>query len=257
MPTAPLYCGTSGFAYPSWKPHFYPEKLSAAKFLAHYATRLNAVEVNYTYRRIASAATFAKWIEATPEGFLFLPKAHMKITHSLKLHNADDFTRVFLDSLQPLETAGRLGPILFQLPPSLKADAALLTAFLRCLPKNIRAAFEFRNGTWFTDQIYEVLRHANAGLCLAENENLETPHVITADFVYLRLRKPEYTESELSSIEYRVQQYRSNGYPTYAIFKHEETPAGALNAERLLQAQRDDVSVQAAAPALHDTSPGK
>jgi uncharacterized protein YecE (DUF72 family) len=72
---------------------------------------------------------------------------------------------------------------------------------------------------------------------MAENENLETPHVVTADFVYLRLRKPEYTESELGSIAYRVQQYRANAYPTYAIFKHEETPAGALNAEKMLNAQ--------------------
>lgn len=239
MPNAPLYCGTSGFAYPSWKPAFYPEKLAANKFLSHYAVRLNAVEVNYTYRRIASGATFEKWIEETPRGFLFLPKAHMRITHSLKLQNADDFTRLFLDSLRPLETAGRLGPILFQLPPSFKSDTGVLQEFLRCIPKNVRAVFEFRNATWFSEEIYRVLRDANAGLCLAENENLETPHVITADFVYLRLRKPEYTESELSSIDYRVCQYRSNGYPTYAIFKHEETPAGALNAERLLNSQPD------------------
>lgn len=253
MPNAPLYCGTSGFAYPSWKPGFYPEKLASAKFLAYYAERLNAVEVNYTYRRIASPATFQKWIASTPPGFLFLPKAHMKITHSLKLHNADDFTRVFLESLEPLQSAGRLGPMLFQLPPSLKADAPLLAEFLKCLPKNIRAAFEFRNATWFCDQVYDVLRNANTGLCVAENENLETPHVITADFVYLRLRRPEYSESELSSIEYRAEQYRSNGYPTYAIFKHEDTPAGALNAERLLKAQQDDTTLQTSAAAIQDS----
>ncbi len=237
MPNAPLYCGTSGFAYPSWKPAFYPEKLPSSKFLSYYASRLNAVEVNYTYRRIAPAATFAKWLNATPEGFLFLPKAHMRITHALKLENCDDFMRVFLESLQPLQSAGRLGPILFQLPPSFKSNVSVLASFLRCMPKNIRAAFEFRNATWFSEEVYEVLRDAKAGLCLAENENLETPHVITADFVYLRLRKPEYSESELASIDYRVHQYRTNGYPTYAIFKHEETPAGALNAERLLQAE--------------------
>ena len=251
MPNAPLYCGTSGFAYPSWKPEFYPERLPAAKFLGYYATRLNAVEVNYTYRRIASPATFEKWIDAVPGNFVFLPKAHMRITHSLKLQNADDFTRVFLESLQPLKVAGRLGPILFQLPPSFKSDTALLQSFLKCLPKNIRPAFEFRNATWFSDKTYEVLCEAKAGLCLAENENLETPHVITADFVYLRLRKPEYTASELGSIEYRVQQYRTNGYPTYAIFKHEETPAGALNAERLLRAQGEDATAPAAA---HDSN---
>ena len=233
-PRAGLFCGTSGFAYPSWRPGFYPEKLPANKFLSHYATRLNSVEINYTYRRLASANTFEKWIEATPEGFLFLPKAHMKITHSLKLANAEEFTRTFLDSLSPLERAGRLGPILFQLAPTFKIDVPLLTSFVRILPRSIKTAFEFRNASWFSEQVYDILRSANVGLCLAENETLETPFVLTADFVYLRLRKPDYAESELSSIAYRVQQYTGNGYPTFAIFKHEETPAGALNAEQLL-----------------------
>jgi uncharacterized protein YecE (DUF72 family) len=238
VPETLLYAGTSGFSYASWKPAFYPEKLPNAKFLSFYASRLNAVEVNYTYRRIASAATFEKWIAETPEGFLFLPKAHMKITHSFKLEGAEEFTRVFLDSLEPLRAAGRLGPILFQLPPSFKIDRERLARFVGALPRAVRAAFEFRNATWFDESAYQVLQDANVGLCLAENENLETPHVLTADFVYMRLRKPDYTESELASIRYRVGQYRSNGYPTYAIFKHEDTPAGALNAEKLLQAEQ-------------------
>jgi uncharacterized protein YecE (DUF72 family) len=242
VPDAQLYCGTSGFAYPSWKPSFYPEKLASGKFLSYYATRLNAVEVNYTYRRIASAATFQKWVADTPSEFLFLPKAHMKITHSLKLADTEDFTRFFLDSLEPLHSANRLGPILFQLAPTFKADRERLANFVRLLPRNIRTVFEFRNATWFDESIYQVLRDANVGLCLAENENLETPHVLTADFVYLRLRKPDYTESELASVRYRVQQYRANCYPTFAIFKHEETPAGALYAERLLNPKKEAVS---------------
>lgn len=242
MPNAPLYCGTSGFAYESWRPEFYPAGLAAGRFLQHYASRLNAVEINYTYRRIASPATFEKWITCTPDNFMFLPKAHMKITHSYKLEGAEDFTRVFLESLNPLAQAGRLGPILFQLPPSLKEDAARLATFLAHLPRTLKLAFEFRNGTWFTDRVYDVLRSANAGLCLAENENLETPKVLTADFVYLRLRKPDYTESELQAISERVADYRANAYPTYAIFKHEESPAGAMNAERLLQSFSEGVA---------------
>jgi uncharacterized protein YecE (DUF72 family) len=230
-----LYCGTSGFAYKTWRPGFYPAELAESKFLTHYATRLNAVEANYTYRRIAAPSTFEKWVQTTPDGFLFLPKAHMKITHSLKLAGADEFTRVFLDSLQPLQAAGRLGPILFQLPPSLKADPVLLAEFLESIPRHLRVAFEFRNASWFSDCIYETLQAANAGLCLAENESLETPHVITSDFVYLRLRKPEYTESEMESIAWKVRQYRTNGYTVYAIFKHEDSPAGALNAETMLR----------------------
>lgn len=239
MPEEKLYCGTSGFAYDSWKPEFYPEKLASGKFLSYYGTRLNAVEVNYTYRRLASAATFEKWIASTPEGFVFLPKAHMKITHSLKLEGAEEFTRVFLESLNPLRDAGRLGPILFQLPPSLKQDIGRLAKFVGLLPRGLRAAFEFRNASWFEEETYSVLKDGNVALCLAENENLETPHVLTADFVYLRLRKPDYLESELASITYRVEQYLGNGYPTYAIFKHEETPAGALNAEKLLNAEKE------------------
>ena len=235
MTDAKVYCGTSGFAYESWRPEFYPEKLAASKFLSHYATRLNAVEINYTYRRLASASTFQKWIDATPASFVFLPKAHMKITHSLKLQGADEFTRVFLESLEPLQRAGRLGPVLYQLPPSFKSDAVILAEFIKGLPRHIKSAIEFRSASWFNDRVYETLRSANVALCLAENENLETPHVLTADFVYLRLRRPDYSESELASIAYRVEQYQSNGYPIFAIFKHEETPAGALNAEQLLR----------------------
>ncbi len=158
----------------------------------------------------------------------------MKITHSLKLESAEEFTRVFLESLDPLRQAGRLGPILFQLAPSFKCDLERLRRFINLFPKNIRAAFEFRNATWFDHDVYHALRDANAGLCLAENENLETPKVITADFAYLRLRKPDYSPVELEDITRRVRQYRERGLPVYAIFKHEESPAGALNAEKLL-----------------------
>jgi uncharacterized protein YecE (DUF72 family) len=238
MPEAKLYCGTSGFAYPSWKPNFYPETLPSSKFLSYYATRLNAVEVNYTYRRLASAATFEKWIAATPPEFMFLPKAHMKITHQLKLLEAEEFTRAFLESIEPLKGAGRLGPILFQLAPTFSIDVARLQNFVRLLPRGLRVAFEFRNATWFDEKINKVLQDSNVALCLAENENIDTPFVLTADFVYLRLRKPDYGESELSSIAYRVDQYLHNAYPTFAIFKHEDTPAGALNAEALLASER-------------------
>ena len=240
-----FFAGTSGFAYTSWKPDFYPQKLPGSKFLEFYGARLNAVEVNYTYRRIAAANTFEKWVAATPDGFQFLPKAHMKITHSLKLKDAEEFTRYFLQSLEPLRAANKMGPILFQLAPSFAADPVRLTEFVRLLPKTDRAAFEFRNATWFSEETYRVLSEHNVALCMAENDTLETPPVVTADFVYLRLRKPDYTESELLSIDRRIEQYLANGYPTFAIFKHEETPAGALNAEKLLAMHKP---VEAAKP---------
>ncbi len=164
MPEARLYCGTSGFAYASWKPEFYPDKLPSSKFLSYYSTRLNAVEINYTYRRLASASTFEKWIAATPADFMFLPKAHMKITHHLKLVDAEEFTRAFLQSLEPLKAAGRLGPILFQLPPSLQADADRLATFVRLLPRGLKVAFEFRNATWFDEKVYKILQDGNVAL---------------------------------------------------------------------------------------------
>src|SRR5208283_1864884 len=234
--TPQLYAGTSGFAYPSWKTDFYPAKLASANFLSYYATRLNLVEVNYTFRRIASASTFAKWVAGTGEGFRFSPKAHMKITHSLKLNNAEDFTRFFLESLEPLRQAGRLAPILFQLAPSFKADRERLGTFLHKLPQQDRYTFEFRHASWFDEAIYATLRENNVALCLAENEKLETPEVVTADFVYLRLRKEEYSEAEQGQLARQVKDHLSAGRTVYALFKHEETPAGARCAETLLKA---------------------
>lgn len=154
----------------------------------------------------------------------------MKITHVLKLKGADEFTKVFLNSLEPLQAAGRLGPILFQLAPTHKRDLEALGEFLGCLPKHLRAAFEFRHETWFEDPVYELLRSNNAALCLAENEKLETPRIKTADFTYFRLRKPEYSEHDLEQICAAI----GTG-DTFAIFKHEDTPDGALHAEKLLR----------------------
>ena len=123
---AQLFAGTSGFAYPGWKPRFYPEKLPAKKFLEHYSRRLNAVEINYTFRRLAALSTLTAWVEATPPGFLFAPKANMRITHIQKLKDAAASTALFLKTIDPLRSARRLGPILFQLPPALRLDAAVI-----------------------------------------------------------------------------------------------------------------------------------
>ena len=123
---ARLFAGTSGFAYPSWKPRFYPQELPQKKFLEHYATRLNAVEINYTFRRMPAAATLATWAGATPAGFRFALKANQRITHFQKLRDAAEPTRYFLGVLEPLRASDRLGPVLFQLPPQLRCDPALL-----------------------------------------------------------------------------------------------------------------------------------
>src|SRR5713101_7859323 len=128
-----IYAGTSGWAYGSWKPDFYPAKLASAKFLNHYASRLNTVEVNYTFRRFPTEKLLRGWIAATPVNFKFAIKAHQKITHMARLRDVADFTSDFLRSLQPLDQEKKLGAVLFQLPPFLKCDVALLKDFwARC-----------------------------------------------------------------------------------------------------------------------------
>ncbi len=232
---AHLYAGTSGFAYASWKPAFYPEKLPSAKFLEYYATRLNSVEINYTFRRLASPATLAKWVEATTPGFVFSCKAHMRLTHILRLRNAGEFLELFFKTIDPLRSARRLGPILFQLPPAMKADAAVLGDFLALLPADLRFTFEFRHASWFADPVYDLLRKHNVSLCAAESDRLETPEVVTADFVYSRLRKASYTAEERTAIAAKSREM-AEGRDLYVYFKHEDTPDGALHAEELLSA---------------------
>ena len=169
---AQVYAGTSGWAYPTWKPDFYPAKLAPAKFLAFYAARLNTVEVNYTFRRFPTDKLLEGWIAATPAGFQFAVKAHQTITHIKRLRDASQFTLDFLAALRPLQEAQKLGPVLFQLPPFLKADVSLLKEFLAALPRNLRAAFEFRHDSWFSEEVFAALREANAALCEAESEKL-------------------------------------------------------------------------------------
>lgn len=231
---AQLFAGTSGFAYPSWKPEFYPAKLAAKNFLAHYATRLNAVEVNYTFRQLPSASTLENWVNATPAGFVFACKAHQRITHILRLKESE-FVPVFFKAIDPLRTARRLGPVLFQLPPNMKADVALLRAFLEKLPPEVSCAFEFRNQSWLNDEVYRLLEKHRVALCLAESEKFEVPRVITAGFVYVRLRKADYSAEDRAEIGSRVDKLIGEGRDVYVFFKHEETPAGAMYAEELLK----------------------
>jgi len=232
---ATLFAGTSGFAYPTWKPDFYPPKLPAKDFLKHYATRLNAVEINYTFRQLPKATTLENWINATPEGFTFVCKAHQRITHILRLRESE-FTDVFFRAIDPLRTSRRLGPVLFQLAPNLKADLVTLTAFVKKLPKDIRCAFEFRNKSWLVDEVYRLFEKHGIGLCLAESDKFEVPEVVTAPFVYVRLRKEDYSPAERAEVAERVRGMLAGGRDVYVFFKHEDTPAGAVYAEELLKA---------------------
>jgi uncharacterized protein YecE (DUF72 family) len=233
-----LFAGTSGFSYPAWKPDFYPKNVPSKKFLEHYATRLNSVEVNYTFRRLAPAKVLDGWLNATPEGFAFACKAHQNLTHIMKMKDAESFTELFLKSLEPLRAARRLGPVLYQFAPTFKVDLARLDAYLPLLPEDIRFAFEFRHESWLCDEVYGRLAKRNMALCLAESDRLEVPKVMTADFGYFRLRKGDYTDEGRAEITDRVKSVIDSGRDAYVFFKHEDDPRGALWAEQLLQSLR-------------------
>ncbi len=231
---AELFAGTSGYSYPKWKPDFYPQKLAAKKFLEHYATRLNAVEINYTFRRTPSESTIENWVNVTSENFRFCIKAHQRITHLKRLNDVKEPTEFFLRSIDPLRVTGRLGVVLYQLPPNLKCDTERLATFLGDLPTNMRHAFEFRHESWFDDAVYDLLKQHNVAVCLAESEKLETPEVLTADFVYFRLRKSDYSSEDRREITTKVNEMKQGGRDVFLFFKHEDTPAGALYAEQML-----------------------
>jgi uncharacterized protein YecE (DUF72 family) len=232
---AELFAGTSGWAYPSWKPEFYPAKLPQKNFLQHYATRLNTVEVNFSFRQLVKESTVQKWIAETPAGFRFAVKAHQVITHIKRLKKTEDFLPRFLSTIEPLAQAGKLGPVLFQLPPNLKADSLLLEEFLGVLPRGVPAAFEFRHASWWNEEIYDLLRKHNRALCVAETEERDTPDVVTAAFCYYRYRKPSYTPEERKAMADRLREHRQQGRDVFAYFKHEETPEGALIAVEVLK----------------------
>jgi uncharacterized protein YecE (DUF72 family) len=236
----PLYVGTSGWAYTIWKPEFYPKNVASKNFLKYYATQLNTVEVNYTFRRSLTEKAATSWIADAGPDFRFALKANQYITHIRKLQNCEEPVQRFLTTLQPL--AAQLGPVLFQLGPTQKADAGVLRDFLALLPRNFKAAFEFRHTSWFIDEIYQALRDHNATLCLAETEKLTTPDIRTANYIYFRFRQPTYSAEEVKRLAERVQRCLADGLETYAFFKHEEDPRSPLNAVELLQTVRQQAA---------------
>jgi uncharacterized protein YecE (DUF72 family) len=227
-----LYVGTSGYSYKPWKGSFYPKELPDREMLRYYGEQFRTVEINYTFNRMPNASTLQTWSEMVPAEFKFVLKAHKRITHLLRLKGADEPVSYLIDVAGTLKK--RLGPLLFQLPPNLKKDAARLDSFLALLPPSCRAAFEFRHQSWFDDEVFGILRQHRAALCLAEAEDdLDIPFVATADWGYLRLRMPEYGPAELKSwlTQVRDQQWQD----AFVFFKHEEEGKGPQFAKQFLE----------------------
>ena len=231
---AALRVGTSGYAYKEWKGSFYPKELPDRGMLAFYSQQLRTVEINHTFYRMPTEKVLEGWSESVPADFRFVLKANQKITHIQKLRDCGETLRRFLEPASVLARRELLGPILFQLPPTFRADARLLEDFLQLRPQAFRFALEVRHPSWHTEEIYSLLRRHQTALCLAETDKDSPPEITTADFVYARLRRPSYTAQELAAWKERCQAWQQQGLDVYIFFKHEEAGQAPAYARRLL-----------------------
>jgi uncharacterized protein YecE (DUF72 family) len=225
--------GTSGFSYPAWRGSFYPPKLPPAKMLAYYAERLATVEINNTFYRMPKPEMLAAWAATTPAEFRFAPKAPQQITHRQKLAGSADTVAHFLNVLGSF--GDKLGPILFQMPPFLRKDLPRLVDFLALLPREVRAAFEFRHASWLDDAVYDALRAHGAALCVADAEDFATPLVATASWGYLRLRRADYDEVALAAWAEKLAGMATGWTAAFVYFKHEDAGRGPMLAAQFVQ----------------------
>ncbi len=224
-----MHVGTSGYNYEAWRGSFYPEELSSKKMLGYYAERFDTVEINYSFYRKPTAKILEGWAAQVPERFRFALKAWQRITHQKRLRETEELVSSFAEVARAL--GPRLAPVLYQLPPNLKADVPLLRDFLNQLPRDLRAAFEFRHASWFSDETYSALRDAGAALCVAESDELATPAVRTADFGYLRLRRLDYDAAALARWAEFV---KGSPGDVFVYFKHEDEARGPAFANQFL-----------------------
>jgi uncharacterized protein YecE (DUF72 family) len=221
-PIVRVLTGTSGFSYTAWKGSFYPSDLPTRRMLSHYATRLGTVEVNATFYRMPRPETLAGWRTEVPSEFVFALKAPQRITHVKRLGDVEAAVSAFYRA--SAELGATLGPVLYQLPPSFKKDLPRLEEFLAILPAGGRTAFEFRHASWFCDEVFSALARQGAALCLAEDEDVTPAPVATAEFGYLRLRRPGYVQADLRAWAERILAQRWREALVY--FKHEDEARG-------------------------------
>ncbi len=228
----PLYCGTSGYSYKEWKGPFYPKDLPNREMLRYYGANLPAVEINNTFYRMPSAGVLESWLDQVPAHFRFILKAPRAITHARPLKEKDAEVAYLFRTAATL--GDRLGAILFQLPPYLHRDTALLTDFMELLPAGTRTAFEFRHPSWFDEAVYALLRGKGSALCCSDSENQSLLRLVaTADWGYLRLRKANYAQNALREWIQRI--ITRNWQTVYVFFKHEDAGTGPELARQFLE----------------------
>jgi uncharacterized protein YecE (DUF72 family) len=226
--SAQLMVGTSGFAYASWRGNFYPRRLKPAEMLGFYAQRLATVEVNTTFYRTQPDEVVAGWVRAVPPDFRFAVKAHRRITHNRRMPNLEQAIRVL--ALEANGFGDRLGPVLFQLPPTAPFDEGRIERIAALLPSHWRVAYQFRHRSWHTPQVADLLERMGAALVHGDGEAEPGP-LGRGAFIYLRLRRETYSGQRLSAWARRIAAYRTGGRDVFVYFKHEKL--GPLYAQRL------------------------
>lgn len=233
-----LLTGTSGYSYKEWLGRFYPPKLPASAMLRYYAGHFNTVEINNTFYRMPAESMLARWSEEVPADFSFTLKAPQRITHVLRLREAEAAVSEFLRRASALGDRFRVA--FFQLPPYLKKDVALLRQFVSALPSDRLSAFEFRNASWHDDEVYETLRAHNAALCVADTDEGESPLVTTSKCGYYRLRRTQYDDDQLRSWVKRITAQPHARVCVY--FKHEDEARGTVFAQRFVELWRAETA---------------
>jgi uncharacterized protein YecE (DUF72 family) len=228
--------GTSGWQYSSWKGAFYPEGLPQRAWLRHYASQFSVVEVNNSFYQLPRESTFDRWRAETPDGFLFAVKASRYITHIRRMRDCKDPVDLFWSRAERL--GSKLGPVLFQLPPNLRADPELLAEFLGTLPPGMKAAFEFRHDSWRRDDVRALLDRSGAAWVLADRPGAHVAPVVTGGWSYVRFHQgqrshPAYMRSKLRTWAGRLA--ASPARATYVFFNNDELAAAPADAATLIE----------------------
>lgn len=232
-----IYIGTSGWHYRHWIGTFYPPETRLQEQFEIYKQTFSTVEINNSFYRLPSPETFKSWRKESPDDFLFVVKGNRFITHQKKLIDPEESTKRFFANVRFLRE--KLGPILFQLPPTWKKNAERFGDFLRVLPKKFRYVFEFRNSTWYDEEIIHLLRKYHCAFCIYELAGHMSPVEITADFVYVRLHGPgnkyqgSYSEEQLKQWAEQCKEWQRQGLDVFVFFDNDEKGYAAFNARIL------------------------
>jgi len=237
MATQRIHIGTSGWSYDHWQGVFYPPGLAANQRLGYYRHYFRTVEINSSFYSLPSPDSLRNWYENVPDDFIFAVKASRYITHMKKLRDSQRPIRKFIHRVGELRD--KLGPILFQLPPRWHINVERMTSFLKMLPRDHRYAVEFRDPTWFTPQIYELLAEHSAAFCIFDLNRELSPMEVTTDFIYLRLHGPngpyqgQYDDRTLHHWAESIDRWRREGRDVYCYFDNDEAAYAVQDATRL------------------------